>query len=256
MYPELLSLGSFTIHSYGFLIVVGFLLCLYSMRSKAKPLGLDTEKVTDLAFWGLVWGLIGGRVLYVITLWDEFAKEPLQAFKFWEGGLVFYGGLITGITSFIFLTRRYQLPFIKILDLTAPSLAIAHAFGRLGCFAAGCCYGKPVDDSHPFAVVFRHAQSIAHVGVSLHPAQLYDAANAFILFLFLNWFYARRKFDGQVVAIYGMLYAIGRYIVEEYRGDKIRGFVFGQVSTSQFISFLIFSAALILYIRQKKKVAQ
>ena len=136
----------------------------------------------------------------------------------------------------------------------APSLAIAHTFGRFGCFASGCCYGKPLDASHFLAVTFNHAKTIAPKGISIHPAQLYDAANAFIIFLILSWLYQKKKFDGQVILAYGMLYSIGRSIVEVYRGDKVRGFVIQDfLSTSQFISIGVFSISLFLYLKLQRK---
>ena len=254
MHPELLSFGSFTIHSYGFLIVVGFLLSLSLIRKKAADAGENPDHYTDLAFWGLLLGLAGGRTLYVITLWKDFAKNPIEIFKFWNGGLVFYGGLIAGILTTIYLSRKYKLPILKTLDIAAPSLALAHVFGRFGCFAAGCCYGKPIDPNHPFAIVFSGAKSIAPVGVPLHPAQLYDALNAFIIFIILEFIYKKKKFHGQVIIVYGVLYAIGRSIVEVYRGDKIRGFVIPDIlSTSQFIALVIFSISAIAYIRISKR---
>ena len=254
MYPELLSTSWFTIHSYGFLIVIGFLICLYLIRKKSIAAGLDADKMTDLAFWSLLFGLVGGRVLYVMTLWDQFMQNPVEIFRFWSGGLVYYGGFIGGVSTFIYLSRKYEIPVLKALDIATPSLAIAHAFGRLGCVAAGCCYGKVIDADHPFAMVFNHAKTIAPRGIPLHPAQLYDAANALIIFLILSWLYQRKKFDGQVILAYGMIYAIGRSIVEVYRGDKIRGFVVeGVLSTSQFISLLVFIASAVLYFRMRKK---
>lgn len=253
MYPELLSSGFFTIHSYGVLIVIGFLTCIYFIRKKAKAAGYSPERFTDLAFWSLIAGLVGGRILYIITLWEQFAQNPLEMFKFWNGGLVFYGGFIGGLSAFIYLSRKYQLPILRALDIAAPSLAIAHAFGRLGCLAAGCCYGKPISPDHPFAIVFNHAKSIAPRGIPLHPTQLYDSANALIIFLILQQLYKHKKFDGQVILVYGMLYAIGRSIVEIFRGDKIRGFVIGNwLSTSQSIAALILIITIFIYVRLRR----
>ena len=254
MYPELLKTSWFTIHSYGFLIVLGFLVCLYLVRKKAVDAGYDPDKMTDLAFWSLLFGLLGGRILYVFTLWDQFMANPMEMFKFWNGGLVYFGGFIGGVTAFVFLCRRYKFPILAALDIATPSLAIAHAFGRLGCLAAGCCFGKPLDKSHPFSIVFTHPQSIAPQGIHLHPTQIYDSVNALFLFVVLSWIYKRKKFDGQVILAYGMLYSIGRSIVEVYRGDKIRGFLIENVlSTSQAIALVLFLVSMILYIQKMRK---
>lgn len=257
MYPVIFEWKFIKIHSYGLLIVVGFLIGLFLVRRKADKIGLDREEISDVAFWGLLGGFIGGRLLYIITRWGDFSQHPLDMLKFWEGGLVFYGGLIGGIVGWVWRSKKYKLPILKTLDLASPSVAIAHVFGRFGCFAAGCCFGKSIDPKSPLAVVFTNPKSIAPLGVSLHPAQLYDALNAFILFLILQVIYSKRKFVGQTVASYGMLYSIGRYIVEEYRGDKIRGFVIENVlSTSQFISLAIFAGSAYLYFHYWKRDAK
>lgn len=254
MLPELISTSFVTIHSYGFLIVVGFLICVFLIRNKSKNEGLSADKMTDLSFWSLFMGLVGGRALYVITLWDHFYKNPIDIFKFWNGGLVYYGGFIGGVITFTFLCRRYGIPMLQALDIATPSLAIAHFFGRLGCFASGCCFGKPLDKNHFLAVIFTHPKSIAPTGVHLHPAQLYDAANALLLFFVLSLLYHRKKFHGQVIFVYGMLYAVGRSIVEVFRGDKVRGFVIQDIlSTSQFISILIFIISAVLYFKFRKR---
>ena len=253
MHPELLKTPFFSIHTYGFFIVLGFLLCLYLIRKKTKAEGLNPDKMTDVAFWSLLFGLLGGRLLYVITLWREFAQAPLEIFRFWNGGLVYFGGFITGILSFIYLCKRYEIPILRALDIATPSLAIAHSFGRLGCFAAGCCYGKPTDPSHWYAVIFTHPDTIAPTGIALHPTQLYDSVNALLLFLVLNWLYHRKKFDGQVILMYGMLYSIGRSVIETFRGDKVRGFLIQDVlSTSQFISIFIFLISVFFYFKFRR----
>lgn len=253
MHPILIKLGPITIHSYGFLIVAGFLVCLFFLRRKARALGYLPDQLTDLAFWGLVAGLFGARLFYILTQWRNFVDDPLAMLKFWEGGLVFYGGMLGGIAAFAYGARRFRIPIFEALDMAAPSLAIAHSFGRLGCFAAGCCFGRSLPEGHPLAVHFHNADSVAPLGVPLHPAQLYDAANTLIVFLVLEFIFVRRKFSGQVFAVYGMLYAVGRWIVETFRGDVIRGFVVDEVlSTSQFLSLLIFVTAAAVYLIRRK----
>jgi phosphatidylglycerol:prolipoprotein diacylglycerol transferase len=248
MLPKLIDFGPIQIHSYGLLIVIGFIVAMVLARAKGNKLGMSLQKLTDIGFWSLLFGLVGGRVLFVITQWSSFRNDLWGILKFWEGGLVFYGGFIGGAAAFIFFSRRWNIPILKGTDLAAPSLAIAHVFGRLGCFSAGCCYGHGIEAHHPFAVIFSHPDSIAPRGVPLHPAQLYDAFNSFLIFVILQWLYYRRKFDGQVTATYLMLYAIGRSWVESFRGDTVRGFVLDQtVSTSQFISIFIFCGGFALY---------
>jgi len=254
MYPILVDLGFTAIHTYGFLIATGFVLAVLLLRKKSHAAGLDRDKMSDMGLWGMIWGLLGARLLYVITRWSDFSQHPLSIFKFWEGGLVFYGGFISGVIAYAVLLKRAKIPVFKALDMTAPSLVLAHAFGRFGCFTAGCCFGKRIDADHPFALVFTHKDSIAPLGIPLHATQLYDAANTLIIFAILQILYRRKKFDGQVTAVYLALYAIGRSIVEVYRGDKIRGFVIDDVlSTSQFISIFMLIIAAWVWITQRKK---
>jgi phosphatidylglycerol---prolipoprotein diacylglyceryl transferase len=255
MHPLLFALGPLKIHTYGVMIVIGFLVGLYLIYSQAKFEGVNPERVVDISFWGLFFGLMGGRVVYIITRLPDFIKHPLDMFKFWEGGLVFYGGFIGGVAAFWYFSRRYKLRPLQLLDMAAPSLAIGHFFGRLGCFSAGCCYGR-LARGLPWAVTFTDLDSAAPVGVPLHPTQIYDAINALVIFSVLMYFRRRKKFMGQQTVIYMMLYSIGRSIVESYRGDAIRGFVInGWLSTSQFISIFIFAAALYLWKRWGKRNA-
>ncbi|MDZ4661350.1 MAG: prolipoprotein diacylglyceryl transferase [Pseudomonadota bacterium] len=253
MHPLLFEYKFIKLHTYGFFIVVGFLCGLFLIRRKSKKLGWNLENVSDVAFWALLGGFVGGRVLYIFTRWSEYSKDPLEMFKFWEGGLVFYGGLIGGTLTLIWRAKRYKIPILQFIDLVAPSLALGHAFGRIGCFMAGCCFGQSCPADNPFAVIFTHPLSIAPLNQPLHPAQLYDAFNALTVFFILEFLYPRRKFLGQMFATYGILYSIGRYFVESYRGDKIRGFLIENVlSTSQFISIGIFLFSAFLFVHYKR----
>lgn len=257
MYPTLFHFGSFSIPAYGFWMTLGLAAALLLIRSKAKKENFSREKVTDIVFYSFLMGLLGGRLLFVMTTWENYRNHLIDIFKVWQGGLVFYGGLIATVISIVLLCRRYQIPVLRFLDITAPSMAIGHFFGRLGCFSAGCCFGHEADSSFPLSVVFNHPGSIAPKGIHLHPAQLYDAVNTLVIFTLLQLIYRKKSFNGQVIASYGMLYAVGRWIVEEFRGDSIRGFVLGgALSTSQLISLIIFtlSAFVFFKLRSKKEI--
>ncbi|MCC6278351.1 MAG: prolipoprotein diacylglyceryl transferase [Oligoflexia bacterium] len=254
MHPQLLKIGSITLHTYGFMIVVGFLIGLYLVYRQAKVEGLDQERMVDLSFWGLAMGLVGGRTFYILTRFEYFLDHPLEIFAFWEGGLVFYGGFLGGVAGFYFFSKRYKLPTLKAMDLAVPSLAIAHFFGRLGCFFAGCCFGKPCTPELPWSIVFKDPNSLAPPGIPLHPAQLYDAANALIIFAVTFFLRNRKKFTGQLLVVYMFMYSIGRSIVEIYRGDTIRGFVIDPwLSTSQFLSIITFGVGIYLWKYWSKK---
>jgi phosphatidylglycerol:prolipoprotein diacylglycerol transferase len=252
MHPLLLQLGFLKLHTYGLMIVIGFLLGLYLVRKQALKQGLNADRLIDMSFWGLALGLLGGRIVYIITRLDYFSDHPLEVFYFWEGGLVFYGGFIGGAFAFWYFAKRYKLPILKSMDLAVPSLAIAHMFGRFGCFFAGCCFGKPAMGV-PWAITFSDPASLAPPGIPLHPTQLYDALNALIIFGVTYTVQKRQKFTGQLLVIYMLMYSVGRSIVEVYRGDSIRGFVIDPwLSTSQFFSILTFGLGIYLWMRWSK----
>jgi phosphatidylglycerol:prolipoprotein diacylglycerol transferase len=254
MHPLLFQFGIIKLHTYGLMIVIGFLTGLYLLHTAAKRNGLNPEKVVDIAFLGLGFGLLGGRLVYILTRLDYFSQHPIEVFYFWEGGLVFYGGFLGGAFAFWYFSRKYKMPALKVMDIATPSLAIAHFFGRLGCFSAGCCYGKPASPDLPWAVIFRDPLSLAPPGIPLHPTQLYDALNALVIFSVLMFMRKREKFTGQLLVIYMLLYSIGRSIVEVFRGDSIRGFVIDPyLSTSQFLSIFVFVFALYLWRLWSKK---
>lgn len=233
MYPILFKLGNFTIHTYGFFVATGFLAGIFLAKHEANRVGEDSEKITDLCFYVLIAAIIGSRIFYVLTNLKYFAAEPLDVFKIWNGGLVFYGGFIAALIVLLVYLKKHGMPLWKILDIAAPSLALGHFFGRLGCFSAGCCYGKLSD--LPWAVTFSNPDSLAPLGVPLHPTQLYSAANNLIVFGFLFFFKRVKKFEGQLFWIYVLLYGITRSIIEIFRGDPRGGVLFGILSVSQTI---------------------
>jgi len=253
MHPLLVEFGSLKIHSYGFLIAVGFVIAVFVIRSLALRAKLDVDRVLDLTFWSLLVGFAGARILFVITLWKDFASDPVSILRVWEGGLVFFGGPIAVIPFVIWFVRRHRLPVWKTMDCLIPGLTIAHAFGRLGCLAAGCCYGRPTGTDFGIQL-YSELVDPAFRGIPLHPTQLYEFSALMVLFFGLLWVNRRKAFDGQAVLTYFMVYPVIRSLIEIFRGDQIRGFVVeGILSTSQFISLLLFvGAAMTLVIRLKQ----
>jgi len=243
MHPLLFKIGPVPIHTYGFLIAIGFLTGVYVVKRLSERSGLPADRVVDLSFWILLVGFTGSRLLFVITRWEYFAANPLAVFRLWEGGLVFYGGPILVVPFVVLYLRRYQLSVWKVLDVLTPGLVIAHMFGRFGCLSAGCCFGKPT--GMDFGVIL-HTDLVDPIfrGIKLHPTQLYAAVGLFLIFLGLIWVFRKKKFDGQVVLTYFMVYPIVRSVIEVFRGDKIRGFLIEDIlSTSQFLSLLVFIGA-------------
>lgn len=253
MHPILLNLGPIPIHTYGFLIAVGFLVALQVIKRLASKEKLPIEKTLDLAFWGLAVGFVGARLLFILTRLDTFIADPISIFKVWEGGLVFFGGPILAVPFVVWYIRKHKLNLWKTIDVFAPALVIAHAFGRLGCFSAGCCYGRPTGNN--WGVKFySDLVEKEFQGINLHPTQLYESFSLLILFFGLLWIQRHKKFDGQTALSYFMVYPIIRSIVEIFRGDILRGFIIEPyLSTSQFISLLVFiGASVALFYRLKK----
>jgi phosphatidylglycerol:prolipoprotein diacylglycerol transferase len=223
---------------------------------EAKRVKLNPQKVSDLFFYIVLAAIIGSRVFYVFVSVPFWWKDPLVFIRFWEGGLVFYGGLIGAVLMSVWYTRQHKLPFFKVADIFIPGVALGHVFGRLGCFAAGCCYGKETSVHSLFSVVFPfNADSVAPPNVILYNTQMMEAVAEFLIFLFLILVVRfKKKFDGEVFLVYIMLYPILRSILEIFRGDKVRGFVVeGIFSTAQFVSVLWVLSAIVLWVHLRRR---
>jgi len=251
MYPILFQLGSFHIYAYGFFIALGFIFGLMVAILKAQREGIPFGTIIDLFFYTVLSALIGSRILFALLNFDVYRQDPLRIFKIWEGGLVFYGGLILAFMVALWYMKWHRLPIWKLADLISPLIALGLSFGRIGCFFAGCCYGK--ETSLPWGVVFKNPDSLARLNVPLHPTQLYDAANGLAIFLFLTWMEKRKTFDGQIFWLFLFLYSITRFFIEILRGDP-RGFLFGDLlSTSQAIGILLAISSLFMLFYMKNK---
>lgn len=229
------AIGPIPIRLYGLMIGVGFLVSIWLASRRARKEGIEPDRILDMGVYLLVAAIVGSRVLYVLTNLNEFASNPFEAFAIWKGGLVFFGGLLAAVPVGMWYVRKHKLPFWKTGDIMAPFIALGHAFGRLGCFFAGCCYGLPC--SGPLCITFTDPHSLAPRGVPLYPTQLMESGGEFVNFIVLLLLYRRRKFDGQIFWLYPILYSVLRFTVEFYRGDIARGLYFGgAVSTSQIIA--------------------
>lgn len=248
MKNELFSIGPFTVYGYGLMIAVGVIAAYLVGEYRAKKHGLDSDKILSLVLWAVVGGLLGAKVLYVLTQLPQIIKDP-SILKNVTDGFVVYGGIIGGIFSCIIYCRKKKLPFLKYFDLLMPSVALAQGFGRIGCFLAGCCYGR--ETTCPIGITFTNS-AYAPNGVSLLPTQLISSGLDFLHFFVLIWFAGKKKGDGQVAGLYLVFYSIGRFILEFFRGDLIRGSV-GALSTSQFISIFACIAGVALVILRNGK---
>lgn len=260
MYPIIFQFGWITIHTYGLLLSVAFLAGLFAIAKLASRDGIDPNLVYDLGLYIALSALVGAKLLLFVTESDYYLQNPGEIFSLdtLRAGGVFYGGFILAVLVAVFFTRKHRLGFWRVADVFSPGIALGQAIGRVGCFSAGCCYGK--ETSVPWAVVFTNPYSHERVGVPLmvplHPSQLYEAVANAVLFSVL-WFATRKKkFDGQIFIWYLTLYGIIRFVLEFWRGDADRGFVLGGLlSTSQFISLLMLCLAVTLWIllRGKKR---
>ena len=243
MKPVLFSFGGLHLYSYGLSIALGVLLALFLMKHRAEREGFPKpDEVFDLAFTVLVWGFLGARLFYVVQNFSYYLAEPLKIFAVWEGGLVFYGGAIAAFLGFWRMTQKKQWPFWKALDFLAPYSALAHAFGRIGCFLNGCCFGKACD--LPWAVRF------SEIPYAVHPTQLYEALYDLVLFAFLLKRRKKARFEGEIGLLYFLLYGVGRYTIEFLREP---GWAWLGLTSNQWLSVVIVTAAFILFrIRRRK----
>jgi phosphatidylglycerol:prolipoprotein diacylglycerol transferase len=206
----------------------------------------------DLGFYILLAAIIGSRLFFVLVNAGHYASHPLDILKIWEGGLVFYGGVLLAVPVTVWYVRKTGMDLWRTADIFAPSIAIGHVFGRLGCFAAGCCHGRAADDL-PWGVTFTDPECLAPTNVPLHPTQLYESGGELLIFLTLLLVRTRKSFDGQLFMMYLILYAVLRFIVEFFRGDEGRGFILGGLSISQGISMLLLVTGMFGYALLKKK---
>jgi phosphatidylglycerol:prolipoprotein diacylglycerol transferase len=256
MYPVLLKIGKLSLYTYGFFVAAGFVVGITIIRHEAKRLGEDQDKIMDLCFYVLIAAIVGSRLFYVLTNLSMFISDPLEVFRIWNGGLVFYGGFVVALITAIIYVKQKEISLFKTADMMAPALAMGHAIGRVGCFFAGCCYGKASD--LPWAVTFTNPDSLAPVNMPLHPTQLYSFLTNLTIFIFLWMFRGRKRFDGQIFWVYVLLYGVTRFFIEVFRGDFRGDLVFGILSISQAIGggmVLISVVMFILLGKRESKVA-
>ncbi len=244
MHPVLVRIGPLTVHTYGVLVAAGFLLGLALAVRQGKKAGIPPERTIDIGFYVLLSAIAGSRLLFVIINAGYYLKHPVDVIKIWQGGLVFYGGLCLAVPVVLWYIRKHSLERGLLMDIFAPSLAIGHAVGRLGCFSAGCCYGKPA--GVPWAVTFVDPECLARTGIPLHPTQLYEALGEFLIFCLLIVLRRYRSFKGQLLWVYIVFYSFLRFTVEFFRGDMARGYIVGGISVSQGISVAVGLAAILL----------
>lgn len=242
MYNEILSIGPVTIHGYGLMIAIGIIAALAAGIRLAKRKGVNPDELYNLTFIAVIGGFMCAKVLYCIVEWKSFIDKPLETLG--SDGFVVYGGIIGGTLLCGLYCRIKKLSFLKYFDIVLPSVAIAQGFGRIGCFLAGCCYGRETDSF--IGIAFRNS-GYAPNNVKLIPTQLFSSAGCFIMAAVLFIYARKERTDGRTGALYLIMYSIGRSIIEIFRND-FRGEI-GVLSTSQFISVFILLAGTVIYFR-------
>ncbi|MBB5264278.1 phosphatidylglycerol:prolipoprotein diacylglycerol transferase [Catenibacillus scindens] len=245
MYNDLFTIGNFTVHGYGLMIGIGIIAAYLMTEHLAKKKGLSPDPVFSLLVFGIIGGLVGAKLLYYITVIDQIILDPSILLNIGDGFVV-YGGIIAGILAGYLTCRVKKISFWDYLDCATPSIALAQGFGRIGCFLAGCCYGMETDSW--CAVTFTNSQ-FAPNGVPLVPTQIISSVFDFAHFALLYVITRKSKKPGFTSALYLIIYGVGRFVIEFFRGDLIRGSV-GNLSTSQFISIFVVLFGVLLMIKK------
>lgn len=245
MANELVKIGPVTIRGYGLMIAIGILAAYLVADYRARKMNLDNERLFSLAIWALAAGMLGAKLLYLMTQIREILLNPKIILNI-PNGFIVYGGIIGGVLAGYIYCKKAKINFLQYFDLAIPSVALAQGFGRFGCFLAGCCYG--METTSPLGIVF-HNSEFAPNGINLIPTQLISSGLDFLNFFALLFIAKRKKADGQVAGFYLIFYSVGRFILEFFRGDLIRGSV-GSLSTSQFISIFIFVIGWLIVLRK------
>lgn len=244
--PIAFHIGSRPVFWYGIFVAAGFLLGVLHYGRLDKLDGRRKGFGSDFAFLVILFGILGGRIAYVIANWPEYAAAPLEVFRIDRGGLIFYGGFILASIAVIVMAQLKKEPVGQLVDYGITAVPLGHALGRVGCFFNGCCYGRPSE--LPWSVLT--------AGEHRHPVQVYEAAFNLGLFFLLTWFYGRRKRDGSVLALYMMYYGGWRFVGEFFRGDARRAIIAGGLDVAQGISIGLILIGCALWFFAPRRVQQ
>jgi phosphatidylglycerol---prolipoprotein diacylglyceryl transferase len=259
VFPQLFHYGHFFLPTYGLLVSTGVLVGLWISVRNSERLGINGDNAWNLGILVVLSGIVGAKILYIINDWDVYKAHPSEIFSIstLQAGGVFSGGLIAAFAMAAWFVRKHHMPPLGTCDAFAPGLALGHAIGRLGCFAAGCCYGK--ETHHFWGVIFtnKFANEVAGtpLNVPLEPTQLFESAVELANFIFLMWLLKRRKFDGQIFGAFMFIYGVARFFLEFLRDDPGRGSVFnGAMSGTQLIAIgLVLAGGFIWWLRPGAK---
>ena len=255
MFPHLFHIGSFALPTYGFMAALGMIAGLSVVFHLARLRGMDADQMWNLGGIAAFSGIVGSKLLMLLVDWRDYAANPASIFSMatLQSGGVFSGGLVLAIACCWWYVRRHRISFLSAADFFAPGVAIGHALGRIGCFSAGCCYGR--ETTMPWGVTFHNPWAAEFsgtpLGKPLHPTQLYEFVAEAINFAFLFWLCKRKRFEGQIIALYMIIYGTERFVFEFFRGDPGRGEVLGGlISGTQAIALALIVAGFIIYLKR------
>ncbi len=255
MLPVLLRLGNFQLYSYGVMLFISFVLGIWLVESRAKRMGIDPKKITDLALWVLIAVVLGARLFYVAFHWDEFRYRPIDIIRFWGNppglsGLMFYGGFLGGFVAGLIFVWVNRLPVVKLLDAVAPALVLGEGFTRIGCFLNGCCFGKPAGSGCGVVFPLHSAAGAQFPGQPIYPTQLYSSLAGFVLFGIALLLERRRLKPGVLFAVILILYSLFRFGIDFVRFYENAANFWGNQVVSLGLA-LLGGILLILFLRRR-----
>ena len=245
MHPVLLKFGPFSIYSYGVMLAFGFGLSILLIYNRSAGFGLDRDKMVDLSIFIFLAGIIGARIFYVLLNISHYLERPLEILDLSKGGLVWYGGFLSGLLTAICYILKNRLYVWSVFDLISPYIALAQSLGRIGCFLNGCCFGVEAPLSYPFAVIFPDSFT------PLYPTQVYSSLALILIFIILRIWQDRRHFYGEIFLGYCILYSSKRFFLEFLRGDNAK--IFLNLTISQVISLAVFLVSIAIFISRAAK---
>ena len=252
MHPVLLEFGSFRIYSYGFMLALSFFVGIQLAARRAGKFGVKKDLLYDLSIILIIGAVVGSRMLYIVTHRDHY-HSLLDIISLWQGGATVYGGLILAIAGAVVFLRIKKIPFFKVADITAPSIALGVFITRIGCFLSGCCFGSPT--SCPIGMVFPDQSHAGHTfpGAHIHPAQLYASLAGLVIFILLLIIERKRSFDGRTFGFLCILYGLGRFSVDFFRFYEESAVLGGSITISQVQSLVLVAVGVLILIIQSRR---
>lgn len=267
MYRILLSIGNFHLYSYGLMQAIAYVAGLFVAIRLAKKSGIEQDRIADLAMWIIIGAVIGARAWFVVENFQFYSSNILSIIKIWEGGMVFYGGLLGGFASGLIYVRKNRINVLKAGDIMFPGVALGISIGRIGCFLNGCCYGKLSDHcsmsfpakDYPPPYYDQLTQGLidrtAHCSLPVIPTQLFASGAAMLIFIILLLLFRKKPFNGFIFFMFFILYGIDRFLLDFLRYYSENAMKFGILSLSQITSIImiLFGAGMMVFFYLKHR---